>query len=503
MGQGDGGSMNRWGIGIIAMVSMVILFQNCGKAGFENEEIVGEVDSASLDTRLEKLPFPFDISANQIAHMTCPINGSSGPYFSWKVGAFENPPDVPTATMGIRPSGLQLTQNFIDEWNKVAPTYTEAIRSQKLKETLMNLPSVKNAQLQISFRKTNSPKIDLMAMPSGDDSPTMNFMPAVSSEAIAAAFVRSPGEVLSHFPEAVEFQDRFLETSLVVPSSYGAQDSALRANYDSSFLTLGFLMPAPEGQTATSNELAGPGSDPRFAYGKGYRVRFGVTNPRLRTTQYPPSDSLVQIEEYDLKTGYPVQGTAWDCSMRFKIVRPADRFKPMYRANHFSMINGACPTAPVTSPYCASSQNESFGIHPSYFPNGTCPSNRRFISGQVSHCEEQYYQTCPFEPYTADLNDTNPINREDGLYHPSYPARPAVLHALRRFLPANQWDINVSRRCVVPKFDDNACYSAGAPIYDEFFFPGLEANPSLGMNAGCGVAGQMPCAAYLTVCVRR
>lgn len=509
----DGGNMYRWLAGIVAVASLVFMFQNCGKAGFENQELLGaDMSASALDTRLESLPFPYQVSVNQIAHMSCPINGNtSNGFFSWKVGAFDNPSDVPTSVMSIRPAGLQLTSSFITAWNKVAPTYSTALQAEKLKEVLTGLPSVNGMQLQLSFRKINTPRVDLMSLPSGSASPTTSFMPVLSSSAVASAFISSPGDVINIFPEATDFSNRFLETSVIVPSAYGTQDAALRANYDSSFLTLGFLNPSTTTSSATSAStvLASGGTDDRYAYGKGYRIRFGVTNAHQRTSLYPSSDSLVLVEEYDLDTGYATQGVSWDCSYRFKIVRPEDRFKPYYRANHFNLMSGVtlgCPTRPVESAYCASSINSIFGIHPSYF-GGTCPSNRTLVASKL-HCEEQYAQTCPYEPYTQDTSDPHPINWDDGIYHPSHPERPAILHALRRFLPADQWDVNVSRRCIVPKFSEAAaCYSQ-TPVYDEYFFTASEAATIPGSTAapqytGCGVSGQYPCAAYLTLCVRR
>jgi hypothetical protein len=252
----------------------------------------------------------------------------------------------------------------------------------------------------------------------------------------------------------------------------------------------------------TTTDLSGPSSDIQYAYGKGFRIRFGQSNPHLNTSLYPPSDSLVQVEETEMETGYPTQGVTWDCSYRFKIVRNADRYLPSYRANHFGFINGECPTAPVDSEYCASPIDNRFGINPAYFGlNGQCPPIRPKLRGP--HCEEQYNATCPSEPYAANLSHTNALNRDEGVYHPGHLERPAILHALRRFLPANQWDINISRRCIVPKVDDNSCYQSPPIVYDDFFFPAAQADPNMGQYTGCGVNGQYQCAAYLTLCVRR
>jgi hypothetical protein len=97
-----------------------------------------------------------------------------------------------------------------------------------------------------------------------------------------------------------------------------------------------------------------------------------------------------------------------------------------------------------------------------------------------------------------------PVESYSQLYDPAHPERPAVLNALRRFLPASQWDINVTRGCIVPYVAD-ACYqqvSATAPvIYDEYFFPATNYNAL--QFSGCGYGtNQFQCANYLTMCVR-
>lgn len=500
--------MKRIAAGVLVLGALIFLFQNCGQAGFENQEFSDSLSSAQdMDPQFKNLPFPYEISVNQIAHMSCPISkanpGAQSPYFSWKIGAFENPSDVPSAALNIRPAGLQLTSQFQTEWRKVASGFNPSIQAAKLKEFLTQHPIVANHSLQLSFRSTSSPATTLMTLPNGSLAPSAMFLQPVSSPLMAENFLDLPTGPLNIFANAPDFSSRFLETSLIVPSTYGVPDLALRANYDASYMALGFVNTS--GDTA-GVALAASGSDARYAFGKGYRIHFGKANPHVGTLEYPTSDSLAIVEEQDLQTGYNTPGVAWDCSYRFKIVRNADRFKNVYLKNHFTKTSSGgqlvCPTATVTSDYCASPIDPAFGIHPSKFPNSLCPANRKLFLN-TPHCDENYAFACPPEPYVENPNSPHVIERGDGVYHSGHPVRPAILHALRRFLPANQWDINVSRRCIVPKFDDNTCYQNPPIVYDEQFFPGAAANPNIGQYAGCGVNGQYQCAAYLTLCVRR
>lgn len=498
--------MKRIGIvgAILAMSAMVVLFQNCGKAGFENSDFASNLGSAvEIDPKLAQLPFPYQVSVNQIAHMSCPITrtnpGTNSPYFSWKVGAFDNPSTSPSARLNIRTSGLQLTPEFMAEWNRVSQSFNPSIRESKLVEALTSLPSIANTRLQMSFRSTFSPQKELMLLPSGEQTAVQSLMAPLTSSGVVDVFKSGVTTPVHAFPNVADFSSRFLEGQMIVPSAYGTQTLALRANYDSSYLALGFAKDSENAEG--SNDLIGPSSDERYAYGKGFRIHFGKANPHVGTTLYPSSDSLAVVEEYDLETGNRTAGVGWDCSYKFKIVKPVDALKYMYKRDHFVRPGGNCPSAPVTSEYCASPVDSNFGIHPSLFPGGRCPSNRPLIASRP-HCDERYVFTCPPEPYAENPNSPNLYEREDGIYHSRHPQRPAILHALRRFLPGNQWDINVSRRCIVPKVDDNACYSSPNIVYDEVFFPGA-GMASLGIYEGCGVNNQYECAAYLTLCVRR
>ena len=147
--------MGRIGAGIVVMTALVLLFQNCGKAGFENQEMLEDLSTAQTVDPKFALPFPYEISINQLAHMTCPVidpNSGTGA-FAWKVGAFDNPPDSLTSRLNIRPSGLQLSSQFQTEWAQVAKNYHPNIQKSKLKESLKTLPSLADAQLQMSFEK--------------------------------------------------------------------------------------------------------------------------------------------------------------------------------------------------------------------------------------------------------------------------------------------------------------------------------------------------------------
>jgi hypothetical protein len=510
--------MKKWAVGILSMAGLVALFQNCGKAGFENLEVATDVNaSAVVDPKLAKLPFPYDISVNQIAHMNCPLNvrpDTMTPYFSWKVGAFQNPQDVASAALNIRDSGLRLSTEFLAEWNRTAPLFHPNVQKDKFKEALTTLPSVANSQIQISFRPRNDFRTELMRLPSGDTAPTTTILPEISSPEVVDSILANPQGPFDFFPRAEDYKTRFLEGGLIVPSAYGSDHDALRVRYDNSLLVVGFLKAMADPTAEPENILVAPSEQANAAYGKGFKPVFGDhLNPTLAPgagRYYPSMNAMTRIEEMSLAQDTST-GVNWKCDQRFKIVRLVDRNRTMYRRDNFTIFdNDQCPTQRVTNTdYCQSPVDPRFGIRAEIFPNKRCPSNRTFVE-KGHFCEERYHKICPPEPYVANPNHPEPNERDHGLYHPNYPDRPAILHALRRFLPADQWDINVSRRCIVAKNDDNACYagSGNAPIvYDEYFFPPEQADSNYGQFMGCGVAVPgvgflSQCASYMTLCVR-
>lgn len=477
-------------------------YQNCGKAGFEEQALFDELDSASsLDPKLASVPFPYEISVNQIAHMSCPLNinpTANTTHFSWKVGAFENPSDVPTASMNIRPSGIQLRSEFLTAFENLSSGYSVEAKKDYLQRILKTHPLVGNAQIQLSFRDTVNSRTKLMQMPAGGNSPVSTILAPLSTDGLVNAIMSNPSKTHDYFPAITDPTKNSFEGKLIVPSSLGVNHSALQANYDSSHLALGFQ--------SSSNSTQLSGSSDSKAYGKAFRVIFGTTNPKQGTEYYPSRDSLIGLNEMDLDTKANTSA-GWDCSYRFKIVKSQDRYNTFYRANNFSLINGACPGPSLTGNFCASPINQQFGIANTFFPNSQCPSNRPLRTG--TYCVEKYATVCPAEPYNTNSASATPYDRTDGLYNPNFPQRPQIMHALRRVLPTADWDINVSRRCIVPKNGENSCYvNAPTIVYDEFFSSLEDSNANMGRHPGCGVdiagvGGTFPCAGYLTLCLRR
>ena len=557
-------------------VTMIFSFQNCGKAGFDQTDLEGDLSSLDVDPKLASLPFPYDVTVNQAAFMSCQFreadNNLNNPYFSFKVGAFNNEPGSLTTSLYTSNAGLTIRPEFTEEFNRIGEAFNPTFRPVKYKEALTLLPSVANTQLQLSLRQIGSQQSQLMRYPTvlgsgGGETPVKNFMAPITSSAVAGAFLSSMGSfeqpLINYFQTAETTDERPLEGRLLIPwgSNAGGVEyyGPLLNSYSASYLTVGF---AKDG-----NLLSGPG-ETGMAYGVGLKPAFNYFHDPGGLSQNfgsPEGSSRVNIaltslREFDLSTGSPAAST-WRCSdsstnlMAFKIVKNSERFNKVYRRNNFSWPNrnltgfgqdpnGSCPGEKFLGQYCPSPDNPKvFGRPLTEFPtsSGTsflCPANRRLLPAPAAgdtgepdagrqlatgtmhaygeFCAEQYEYACPAEPMfppTRFIVGQPPA--DEGAYLTSSAEKLAIYTALRRFLPETDWDINVSKRCIVEKqAQDNICYISTdrKVIYDEYFFPPSaapgsgrdQANPGIGKYSGCGPFPQFgDCPAFLTLCIRQ
>lgn len=238
---------------LIFLMSLTFAFQNCGKAGFDSQDAnYSDNASATVDPKLAGLPFPYDVSVNQIAFMSCPFPVAtpaaieSAGYFTWKVGAFENTAAYPSSVLGISTAGLRLNPKFKSEFKKVANQnhYNSTMIPSKFKEALTTLPSVVGSQLQLSIRNYSNPQTGLAQMPTSGSYtpglfPPINFMAALSTEAIANSFDYNNSTGLYHFfPLAASNAEAALEASLSIPATVSYY-SFLQQSYNSNYLTVG------------------------------------------------------------------------------------------------------------------------------------------------------------------------------------------------------------------------------------------------------------------------
>lgn len=570
----------------VLLTAMVVSYQNCGKAGFDQADLGSEFGQGeSIDPKLANLPFPYKVSVNQVAFMSCQFRevaaNADTPYFSFKVGAFDNSPGNPTSALVQSKAGLTIEPEFSTEFNRVATAFNSDFRSTKYKEALTHLPSVANTNLQLSVRTIRAPaselaKFTVMGGAGGGSLPTKKFLAPITGDAISEtfkAYMNADTQPTYNFFQAAGMTaERSFQASLTVPWGTNAGGlnyySDLVNTYNTNLLTIGFAK--------DDINLATNSSDGETAYGVGLRPEirtynnissgFGASTVGISHTM------LYNLKDWNLKEGGEAPGANWRCSdssgklMAFKIVKQEDRFKKIHRKNNFSwpntglpgrgqVFNGTCPSPAYPRPgaenvrqdfmegeYCPSPENPGvFGRPLREFPlNGgfACPEVRRdqlpassVTTGQPPagtqlnnrsfhaygrFCEEQYEYACPPEPMfrpKMQIPGQPPLSENAYLAHST--EKLAIYYALRRFLPESQWDINVSKRCVVERTgQSNVCYSPSnnnRPIvYDEFYFPASLvdktrdiAQSDVGRYTGCGPNQAGDCPAFVTLCVRQ
>ncbi|MBK7959785.1 MAG: hypothetical protein IPK04_00250 [Bdellovibrionales bacterium] len=392
-------------VAIVMGGGLLMLFQNCGKAGFDSVAASDSDSNPNGLTAIENgVPFAFKMTFDTIAY-----NSSFGTslaarasQFTFRAGAYST-------------GGVRVTREFFDYGKaKLKPTYpNETVTAGQLKDLLAGSAANKNSQLQFAIRQQSNLKdtdgiyrtgaaalvgIDFYNTlgPLTDerwaDPMIGNFMKTTSEPDFVKYFVMGPrgyrGMEISH--------------------SWNASEG-LAQSVRNEFRTNAIMTLTVEDSTMGAGIAKGPSEEITKAYGTGYLLGFGVELPPYLESCVPvmdanpasptfgqylsgcgtpyvnpapnslnPDNILSSIQEVDLATGVP-SSAVWVCDkkLRLMIVRPADQ-----------------PTM--------------------------CPKGEDLVTGARN-----------LSGYFADLEQ------------------------IRRVLPAEQWDINLTRRCVVPKDGDN------------------------------------------------
>lgn len=437
---------------LLAVISGVA-YQNCGQAGTE-----GSFSSSSIDPKLSKLPFPYDLSVNQIAYMSCPTSGSSSnAKFTFMVGAFDNGADVPSSVVGIAPAGMKLRSTFLTELDKATASYAADLKTAKLQEALVGMANVANGQPQVSIRDTQRGlRFNAYYRGTNGASQVTNFLAPMNKPEFAKSFQQNRNGVFNYFPFVSDYKVRSFQARLNIPVNADPDDEqAFRTDIQNNLMVVSFVDSAVEIAGSVGNQpFSAKDGSKNSIWGRGYQLNFSRPSRGLNLSTYP-ARALSSIEEFDVSAdpktsiasscGSLTSKDCWDCSRQFKVVRLEDRYNMVHGPGAAA---NAAPSVPA----------------------------------------------CPPELYGDQTNSADKL---------------ATLHILRRFLPAEAWDINVTNKCIVPKGNGAGCYNYTGDkiIYDETFFP--TPNKSLVQNDRCGgrpIPGQLAppdCAHYLTVCIRK
>lgn len=347
---------------VVASCALVVFFQNCGQAGFENDE--ADLSSSHIDSKYSGLPFPYEISVNQLAYMSCPMTstGANDQMFSFRVGAYENS-EYPVNGMGISQAGIKINSAYFTQLTSSFSSYSEDVKKNKLVEALATGANAVNATPFFSLRSRSETRTNPVMYSVGN---TQRLMLGVLSDPVYTQTFRDLYSVLPvktvGFFNYAKFTTgsplKSLNGAISLPDSQN-----MRGDIGNSLLTIGFANPNRMLGTFDSPVPFAPDSDGdgstddenAFMYGAGLSVAFN--SPRSFYTN--ALRSLQVTQEVDLATSYSVSAT-WDCSRRFKIVPEEVRESNMWVSA--TTIAKKCPVETFNARHASAANVQAYHL---------------------------------------------------------------------------------------------------------------------------------------------
>ncbi|GIL17295.1 MAG: hypothetical protein BroJett040_10460 [Oligoflexia bacterium] len=505
---------------------VAVSFQNCGKAGFNGDGGLDETVGASGDPALKAAPLPIDAGFTQIAYMSCPQAGTNSgstdtldtPYFTLRFGAYDN--STGFTFSGGPKGGVGMSEKAIEHIKRQYPT----LPPEALSNYIKNHPATANSSLAAAvIMRDRSPDYLAVAPVATTMLDTLST-PHMSSAIGSGEVVTGSGTTKrSFFPQASSGR-----RAVVGSLNFGASEmdveqfrEDLKNNH---YLFLGLVDDSlsRDGASIISN-LESPDDDvTKRLYGKGYELFFeqrstgGDVNlhyPRLRKVVEvdinPSNYSGGAVNPTDLSAA---EAHNWDC-FSLTIVRDTDR---KYYTTTSSITLSGYTTLEAGTP-----------IPP-----------RELGSGKYGALKEHYFQTDSAKSSCSNANnrdfqdqcgvaDVMELWNRSGTYFkdslggvplgvlkacPSqrienvtggvdYQGRSQMdlLKIARRFLPADQWDINLDYNCAVPKAKVTnsraKCYASGDKELNYYVQYDTTSLP-------CG-QGKNECASFVSICYRK
>lgn len=523
---------------IFSAISLLFVFQNCGKAGSDGSDDAASLLATSPEMKKYKAaPFPFDVNLNQVAYMTCPAvakNTVAGtedldsPFFTVRGGAFDNRPlavRYPNLFPGVAgmtdeekaqrlKAGIGLRKEYVDYIRTqfatrlaARPDPVEDLKN-LLKKGVQN--SSFNARLGSGFifrqRSANGFAFD------GDFIDTKPILEPLSSSLVLddmlVADVPATGgtQKLSYLDYAEDIANRSFVTSLSLAKSEVHRERVRSAvGFDSQF-TIGFT---PDDEDMQVFDFMSPEDDNnRSLFGKSYRFTLSSTWPgrvdydgatavqtiRKDTDFVAQTTGVTEISTQGLEgtRRFEVDNTEleqqqWEC-FSLLIVREVDR------RNKDGVI-----LDPDVDLSLWTKNAQGAAIKKNKYFDYQAAANMAIVPGVKTACPAQEIGN---GTKAGTLNYTG----DGGL------AR-MRLELARRFLPAEFWDINTNPEymCAVPRKTVQGfgqCYSSGDFNGSQYvmYVPGVV--QEAGKRVECGINTftgevQKECPSYVNICYRK
>lgn len=525
---------------IFSSISLLFVFQNCGKAGGD-----GESDSASsllAETpevkKYKAAPFPYDVNVNQIAYMTCPAVAKSpgvgtedldSPFFTLRAGAFDNRPlavrypNLFTGVTGLTEAekarrlnaGIGLRKEYVDyirnQFSARLAAKPDPAAELKLilKSALLNSPL--NLRLANGFvfrqRSANGFAFDAEFT---DVKPILQPLKEnLMIDQLLNADIPAQGgtEKLNYVDYSDDIAYRSFVTSLALSKSEVHKERVRSEVGFNSQLTIGFT---DDDEDMTVFDLKSPDEENnKSVYGKSYRLNLSATWPGRVDYEGSTAVTIIRkdqdfvsqntgVQEWmtqgiDGTTGrarFEVDNTEleqqqWEC-FSLMVVREVDRrnaagvfLDPDRDQSLWTTVNGVAR------------KNKYFDYQ--------AAANSAIVRGVKTACPPQ-------EVGSANRAGSLNYTADGGL------AR-LRLELARRVLPAEFWDINTNPEymCAVPRKTVQGfgqCYQSGDFNGSQYimYVPGvvMEAGRAVecGINAVTGEV-QKECPAFVNICYRK
>lgn len=505
--------INRWTFfsarafgALIGSLLLVTSFQNCSQGGFSSGD---ESSVSGVNSKFKAGPLPVEMSFNQIAYMSCPgvptnpveADPLQNPYFTLRAGAYDNSNMIsfsgPVGGIGISKESLAYVKKSI----------SEAATPQSLGYFVRASPYTNNtipvATMLLRARSKEKGSDYMWSAP---------FLDILSNQLISnqigAAPVREDGSLdkINFFSQAA-YQRRSFMVSLNATNTREVETvrGALRSN---TYLMLGLVDSSKASKTSSViPNLVSPDADfTRRLFGRGYNLFFdndsrdpsicdgvpclidnslGTGKSAVTELDFNPSSvsTSTAVDPIDLTTK---EKQAWGC-INLRVVRSIDR---TFRK---AVVAGVIPNSNITAnPGDILPQHIRPANAEEYFftdqAEVTSVENTSaqkygslFVFGRYAACPPQKVEE-------LDVKDASGMHQRD------------LLRIVRRFLPADHFEVNLAQRCIVPKSRTMAsahqCYASKDDNR------GTYVRYRLSGGATCGPNND-ECAASVSICYRK
>ncbi|NUM58104.1 MAG: hypothetical protein HUU56_05700 [Bdellovibrionaceae bacterium] len=519
------------GFALVLTLSFLLLFQNCGKAGFDSSAD-GSTNTYNPSTAA---PFAFSASVDMITYNSCNSQSSQGQTFTFKIGSYEKSSSSSTSlTANSSPkSGVKLTKEFLDYTkSKLKPDYpNNDLTTEQIQMFLKESPGNKGVQPQISLRSINkgnrlgnvyykgsSPSIGIDILTQLGDLTDIRWAKSL----IESSYGQSKINYVQFFPdaagdarniEAVLHFNSNEQTAEAYRNAFNKNGSCGGSACDAQ-IVVGFSYPDQGGlisPEATQTDLL------TTAYGRGYQLTFQIPTSSAGSWPYQPNNQVARVDETDLLTGKVITDELWDCGAKFRIVRSEDAY--FLWSNLDAVVNQA-----VTNDGNIDSANKETvkasvklnlaQYYQYYNTDGNLNIN---VSGAVVNSAVTTAGLCPKMSYTK-LSEVPNQNSIYGVGIYAGKTYGELLEIFRRHLPDNEWDINLEYGCVVPKKfscypDETRSMTEGGTFFNKYKVS-YQTNLSCHHKFDSGYykankldASNLPptdyCTEYVTVCNKR